>query len=84
MKCPKRARAKARGRTVKSRRWQTGGTFDIQKWISKMGVKFHWLGYQYKGPGTKLTKWLKRRDPVINRLDNLAKQHDIDYGKKSG
>ena len=49
-----------------------------------MGVKFHWLGYQYKGPGTKLTKWLKRRDPEINRLDNLAKQHDIDYGKKSG
>ena len=37
-----------------------------------------------QGAGTKLTKWLKRRDPEINRLDNLAKQHDIDYGKKSG
>ena len=42
-----------------------------------MGVEFHWPGYQYMGTGTKLTKWLKRRDPGINRLDKLAKQHDI-------
>ena len=33
------------------------------------------------GPGTKLAKWLKRGDPGINRLDRLAKQHDIDYSK---
>ena len=32
-------------------------------------------------PGTKLAKWLKRGDPGINRLDRLAKQHDIDYSK---
>ena len=44
-----------------------------------MGVEFHWPGYQYMGTGTKLTKWLKRRDPGINRLDKLAKQHDIHY-----
>ena len=52
---------------------------DIQKWISKLGVEFHWPGYQYMGPGTKLEKRLKRGDPGINRLDRLAKQHDIDY-----
>ena len=33
------------------------------------------------GPGTKLAKQLKRGDPGINRLDRLAKQHDIDYSK---
>ena len=33
------------------------------------------------GPGTKLAKRLKRGDPGINRLDRLAKQHDIDYSK---
>ena len=31
------------------------------------------------GPGTKLKKRLARGNPGINRLDKLAKQHDIDY-----
>ena len=30
-------------------------------------------------PGTHLQKRLKRGDPGINRLDRIAKQHDIDY-----
>ena len=33
------------------------------------------------GPGTKLEKRLKRGDPGKNRLDRIAKQHDIDYSK---
>ena len=33
------------------------------------------------GPGTKLKKHLARGDPGINCLDQLAKQHDIDYSK---
>ena len=53
--------------------------FDIQKLLGKTGIKFHWPGYQYMGPGTKLKKRLKRGDPGINRLDRIAKQHDIDY-----
>ena len=31
------------------------------------------------GPGTKLKKRLKRGDPGVNRLDKIAKQHDINY-----
>ena len=31
------------------------------------------------GPGTHLAKRLKCGDPGINRLDKMAKQHDIDY-----
>ena len=54
---------------------------DIQKLISKSGKEFHWPGYQYMGPGTHLKKRLKRGDPGINRLDRIAKQHDIDYSK---
>ena len=54
---------------------------DIQKWISKSGREFHWPGYQYLGPGTKLKQRLKRGDPGINRLDRIAKQHDINYSK---
>jgi len=52
---------------------------DLQKWLAKTGIKFHWPGYQYMGPGTHLAKRLKRGDPGINRLDKIAKQHDIDY-----
>jgi len=52
---------------------------DLQKWLAKIGMEFHWPGYQYMGPGTKLAKRLKRGDPGINRLDKIAKQHDIDY-----
>ena len=44
-------------------------------------MEFHWPGYQYLGPGTYLEKRLARGDPGINRLDRIAKAHDIDYGK---
>ena len=49
--------------------------------LGKTGIEFHWPGYQYMGPGTLLEKRLKRGDPGINRLDKIAKQHDIDYSK---
>ena len=81
------AKAKAKARTARNKkpitkrppRRQRGGEFDIQKWISKLGIEFHWPGYQHMGPGTKLAKRVKRCDPGINRLDKLAKHHDIDY-----
>ena len=58
-----------------------GRGLDIQKWLGKTGKEFHWPGYQYLGPGTHLRKRLKRGDPGINRLDRVAKQHDIDYSR---
>ena len=63
----------------KRTRRQRGYGLDIQKWLSKTGIEFHWPGYQYMGHGTKLKKRLAREYPRINRLDKLAKQHDIDY-----
>ena len=63
------------------RRRQRGRGLDIQKWLGKTGLEFHWPGYQYMGPGTHLQKRLKRGDPGINRLDRIAKQHDIDYSR---
>ena len=47
--------------------------------LEKMGIKFYWPGYQYMGPGMHLKKRLRRGDPGINRLDKIAKQHNIDY-----
>ena len=64
---------------------QRGGKVDIQKKIEKLGIEFHPFSlskrkrYQYLGPGTFLKKRLARGDPGINRLDRIAKQHDIDY-----
>ena len=74
---PKSSRCQGKGKekkkTITKRRPQRGGGFDIQKWISKLGIEFHWPGYQYIGPGTNLAKRLKGGDPGINQLDKLAK-----------
>ena len=35
----------------------------------------------YLGPGTRLKERLRRGDRGVNRLDELAKIHDIDYSK---
>ena len=35
----------------------------------------------YLGPGTRLKERLRRVDRGVNRLDELAKIHDIDYSK---
>ena len=72
----RRPRASRRGR-----RRMVGRGLDVQKWLAKTGIEFHWPGYQYMGPGTHLEKRLKRGDPGINRLDRIAKQHDIDYSR---
>jgi len=63
------------------KRRQRGGAFDFQKLIEKTGREFHLPGYMYAGPGTHLRKRLARGDPGINRLDRIAKTHDIDYSK---
>ena len=72
---------------VNQRGRQRGGKVDIQKKIEKLGIEIHPFSlskrkrYQYLGPGTFLKKRLARGDPGINRLDRIAKQHDIDYSK---
>ena len=48
------------------RRRQRGKGLDIQKWLGKTGIEFHWPGHQYMGPGAKLKKRLARGDPGIN------------------
>ena len=70
-------------KATKRKKQQRGRGLDIQRVLSKFG-ELHWPGYQYMGPGTKLKKRLKRGDPGINRLDRIAKQHDIDYSRAKG
>ena len=54
---------------------------DIQKVLAKPGIEWHVPGYQFLGPGTKLKKPLKGGYRGKNRLDRIAKHHDIDYSK---
>ena len=74
-------------RTTRKRRRRTrtknqaGGSLDVQKWLGKTGIEFHWPGYQFMGPGTHLKKRLARGDKGINRLDKIARIHDIDYSR---
>ena len=76
-----RLRAAPRSRQRRLRSQRGGKLFDVQKLLNKTGMEFHWPGYQYMGPGTHLKKRLARGDPGINRLDRIAKAHDIDYDK---
>ena len=79
---PRKRRAAPRSRPRRRRRSQRGGKlFDVQHLLNKTGIEFHWPGYQYMGPGTHLKKRLSRGDPGVNRLDRIAKAHDIDYDK---
>ena len=75
-------RRTTRRKTRRSR--QRGGKVDVQKLLNKTGLEFHWPGYQYMGPGTHLEKRLKRGDPGKNRLDRIAKEHDLAYRDAKG
>ena len=78
----RRAAPRSQQRRRRRRRTQRGGKlFDVQNLLNKTGIEFHWLGYQYMGPGTHLKKRLARGDQGINRLDRIAKAHDMDYDK---
>lgn len=49
--------------------------------INKLPFEVHLPGYQYCGPGTKLSKRLARGDLGVNPLDRACKEHDIAYSK---
>ena len=49
--------------------------------INKLPFELQLLGYQYCGPGTKLTKHLARVDSGINLLDQACKENDIAYSQ---
>ena len=77
----RRAAPRSRARRRRRHSQHGGKLFDVQNLLNNTGIEFHWPGYQYMGPGTHLKKRLARGDPGINRLDRIAKAHDIDYDK---
>ena len=75
--CVKKNKVSCKRTLKRSRR---GGGL-INKLINNLPVELHILGYQYCGPGTKLTKRLARGDPGINPLDKACREHDIAYSQ---
>lgn len=53
----------------------------INKVINKLPFELHLPGYNYCGPGTKLSARLARGDKPINPLDAACKEHDIAYSQ---
>lgn len=53
----------------------------VNSTINNLPFEAHLPGYQYCGPGTKLTKRISRGDLGINPLDSACKEHDISYNK---
>lgn len=57
------------------------GSGIVNTLINKLPFEFHFPGYQFCGPGTKLQKRLSKGDPGINPLDSACKDHDIAYAQ---
>lgn len=56
----------------------------LNKVIDKLPIELHAPGgYQFCGPGTKLSKRIKRGDQGINPLDRVCRNHDIAYSQSS-
>lgn len=55
------------------------GSGLVDTLIDKLPVELHLPGYNYCGPGTKLSERLERGDKGVNGLDELCKTHDIAY-----
>jgi len=58
----------------------------MEKLIARIGLtkEYHMPGYNYMGPGTNVLNRLERLDNPINIIDEIAKQHDIDFLMTSG
>lgn len=68
--------------SVHSNSQKASGNGLVNTLINKLPFELHLPGYQYCGPGTRLSQRLSRGDPGINPLDAACKTHDIAYDKQ--
>ena len=55
----------------------------LNRAINALPFELHIPGYQFCGPGTRLTKRLTRGDAGINPLDAACREHDIAYSRSN-
>lgn len=59
----------------------SSGSGLLNKLIDRLPFELHIPGYQFCGPGTRLTKRLARGDRGINALDRACLRHDRAYSR---
>ena len=59
-----------------------GGSL-LNRAINALPFELHIPGYQFCGPGTRLTKRLARGDVGINPMDAACREHDIAYSQSN-
>ncbi|KYN10435.1 hypothetical protein ALC57_17454 [Trachymyrmex cornetzi] len=59
------------------------GSSLLNRAINALPFELHIPGYQFCGPGTRLTKRLARGDTGINPLDAACREHDIAYSRSN-
>lgn len=69
-------------KSLKKRTKKTGRGF-INQMVDRLPFEMHIPGYNYCGPGTKLSKRLAKGEAGINKLDEECKMHDILYSRTS-
>ncbi|EGI58682.1 hypothetical protein G5I_13200 [Acromyrmex echinatior] len=55
----------------------------LNRAINALPFELHIPGYQFCGPGTRLTKRLARGEAGINPLDAACREHDIAYSRSN-
>lgn len=66
-------------RSGRSQLQRKTGEGVVNSLINNLPFELHIPGYQYCGPGTKVSKRVARGDKGINPLDAACKKHDIAY-----
>jgi len=60
-----------------------GGGGLLNSAINALPFELHIPGYQFCGPGTRLSERLARGDQGINSLDAACREHDIAYSRSN-
>lgn len=61
----------------------TLGNGLVNSVINRLPFELHIPGYQFCGPGTRLTERLQRGEQGINQLDSACRDHDISYSQSN-
>jgi len=62
---------------------KSGGGGLLNSVINALPFELHIPGYQFCGPGTRLSERLARGDQGINSLDAACREHDIAYSRSN-
>jgi len=60
-----------------------GGSGLLNRVINALPFELHIPGYQFCGPGTRLSERLARGEQGINSLDAACREHDIAYSRSN-